>query len=257
MKQTGRKGFTLIEMIGVIAIIAILASTLAPAIIKDINRAVGESEQENLKILAHGLEIYIRENKIIPAASGWVTAVATISTHSTNKITQNDRFFNRAYYVDPRFFTTIDASFSGYTQTSGLSNTPNSPRILLVSNLKGNTPAAPITATGFNAIWDQTTGVALLESEDIKIERINLKGLFHRMILTNDNTTNQPGYKLESGTTNSVSTSGVERYVLSDTKVSLVEAPFIGNVLAMVFISNQAKNFAYQLDGPNWVWDNP
>lgn len=251
------KGFTLIEMIGVMAVIAILASTLAPNIIKDINRAVGEGEQENLKTLANDLETYIRENKSIPTSAGWVAAVASNSSHPTDKITQNKRFFNRGYYVDPRFFTTSDTNFSGYTQAIGLSSSPNSPRIMLVSNLKANAPSAPTTAATFNAIWDQTTGVTLLESADIKIERINLKGQFHRVILTNANTSDQPGYKLESSGTNSISTSGAEIYVLSDTKVSLIDAPFTNNVLAQVFITDSAKNFAYQLDGPNWIWDNP
>ncbi|MFK8066679.1 MAG: type II secretion system protein [Gammaproteobacteria bacterium] len=262
MENTQYHGFTLIEMIGVMAIIAILASTLAPSIIKDIDRAVGEGEQENLQTLSHDLEIYIRENKAIPSASDWVNAVSSVSTHPVNKISQNKRFFNRGYYVDPRFFTNSDSNFSTYTQTSGLTSVPNSPRIMIVSNLNSNAPAAPTTSTAFNAIWDQTSGVSLLEGENIKIERVNLKGLFHRVLLTNDHTSSQPGYMLESGSTNSIALATTAPadttiYLLSDTKVSLVDAPFTSGVLTKKFITDQAKNFAYQNDGSNWLWINP
>lgn len=255
MKLRINQGFTLIEMIGVMAILAILAATIAPSILKDIDRSVAETEQQNLAALAKELEIYIQETKIIPSRTEWDAALATVSSRPLNKINQNARFFNRRYYVDPRFFSNTDTNFAQYTQTSGNTTSPVSPRIILASNLKGNLPANLTNSTTFNAVWDQTLGATIVEGPDIVLERINLKGLFHRVILGNDNTTDQPAYQLENNALTSIPSGGLEFFVLSNTKINLYEAPFTNNVIEKVLIADNSKNLNYQFNGSNWLWD--
>lgn len=258
MRDISIKGFTLIEMIAVMAILAILAATIAPSFIKDIDRAVGESEQVVLTTLAHELEIYITENKIIPDRNTWISAVASVASRNQTDITENKRFYTRRYYVDPRFFTSTDSVFSQYIQTSGLNAAPNSPRIIIASNLKGNLPNNLTTSSEFNAVWNQSGGATIVEGQDVKLERINLRGLFHRVLLTKDSSTpdpGNPGYQLESNGINSIaSSSAIDIYLLKDTKVNLYQAPFTGNVIEKVFVANSSKNFNYQLDGSVWTW---
>ena len=237
------------------AILAILAATVAPSLIRDVDRAVGEAEQAHLQNLANDLQVYIENNKIIPSATTWATAIATVSSLSLEKISQNQRFHNRGYYVDPRFFSNSDTVFTQYTQSNGLTNQPVSPRIIIASNLKGTLPGAINSSSDFNAVWDQTLAAPITESPDIKIQRINLKSDFHRVILSNDNTTSFPGYKLENNSTNSISNSGIELYILSHTKISLYDAPFTSNNLSNTFLTSEAKSFSYKLNSGVWEWD--
>ena len=247
-------GFTLIEMIGVMAIMAILAATMAPALIRDIDRAMGEAEQENLESLASDIQTYIQDTKIIPSASTWTTAIASVSSRPNNKITQNDRFHNRVYYVDPRFFTATDTPFIQYSQTNGLTTQPVSPRIILASNLKGSLPGAINSSSDFNAVWNQTLGAPVVEGPDVKIKRINLQSHFLRILLSNENTASNPGYRLENGATNSISSLSSELFILSGTKVNLYQAPFTTNVLQTTFISTDSRSFSYRFNGSIWEW---
>lgn len=249
------KGFTLIELIGVMAIIAILAAAIAPSIIRDIDRAVGDVEQSQLATLASELKLYIRSAKIIPSASTWDNALASVSSIPVARITQNDRLTNRAFYVDPQFFSPSNAVFSQYTQTNGLTVKPNSPRIIIASNLKGTLPATLSSLSDFNAVWNQVAGAAIIESADIKIQRINLQGLFHRVLFTNNNTALSPGYRLETGVTQSISSTSLERYILEDTKINIYDAPFTSNVLSQVLLLDEAKSFTYDNSAGVWEWN--
>lgn len=250
------KGFTLIELIGVMAIIAILAATIAPSVIRDMDRSLGEAEQTNLSTLATELQTYISINKVIPASANWTTSIASIGSLPVAKIVQNDRLHNRAYYVDPRFFTTSNTNFSQYSQTNGLTNRPVSPRIIIASNLKGNLPNNLNSASDFNDVWNQASGAPIIESQDVKIQRVNLQGYFHRVILTNSNTTDSPGYRLETGVTQSVSSSNTEIYVLKDTKLTLIDAPFTNNIISQALLVTDANSFAFTDDSGSWQWQN-
>ena len=257
-------GFTLIEVIGVLSIIAIMASVIAPSVFDDIKRARQDAETQNLELLAEHLVKFIHDAKRIPRrnVNDWTTAIATMGSLPRAKVEFNERDFRRAYYVDPRFFTTTDTPFPGYTQQTGLATPPISPRIMLVSVLTGNAPSAPTTSAAFNAIWDQSAGATVVEGADIKIERLNLRSLFQRIVLTNENT-NQPGFQLEAGARSSIpaaSGSGdgvVTRYVIRNTKVNLYTDPYPSGNLDEVFLVEEDKDYAFQLVGSNWVWRRP
>jgi len=266
MRDASRRnrGFTLIEVIGVMSIVAIMASVIAPSVLDDIRRARADKESGNLAGMARELERYIDDNKRIPtrALADWTGSIASVSTLRRDKVERNEREFRRGYYVDPRFFSTTDTAFPGYSQGTGLNSAPVSPRIMLVSVLTGNAPAAPTTATAFNAIWDQTGAASLVEGPDVKVERLNLRAAFQRVVLTNENT-NQPGYQLETGTRASVPAAGaggdgvLTRYVIRNTRVTLYTDPYPGGTVDEVFLVEQDKDYAFELVGSNWVWQRP
>lgn len=180
----------------------------------------------------------------------------------SEKIELNERDFRRGYYVDPQFFTSTNTAFPGYTQTSGLAAQPVSPRIMLVSSLVANAPAAPTTSTVFSAIWDQSAAATLIEGPEIKIQRINLRSLFHRVILTNEHT-NQPGFQLEVGSVNSMpaSSGGVDglvtRWVMDKTRMNLLGDPFPSGALNQVVLIDTPTNSSYRMSGASWEWQKP
>jgi prepilin-type N-terminal cleavage/methylation domain-containing protein len=253
------RGFTLVELIGVMAIAAILASALAPRVFDDIKRARQDKEAKTLATLRGNLETYILESKRIPgpALNAWSGALAQLSNLPQAKVSTNDRGYRRGYYVDPRFFTTTDTAFSGYTQQSGLTSPPVSPRIVLVSLLTGNAPAAPTTNAAFTAIWNQTSSATLLEGPDVRIERLNLSDAFHRVILANEHTA-QAAYQLETGITTAIPASTLlTRYMLGRTRVSLFQDPFPTGSLDEVFIVAANHDYVYRSNSGNWSWQHP
>ncbi|MEM7468241.1 MAG: prepilin-type N-terminal cleavage/methylation domain-containing protein [Pseudomonadota bacterium] len=262
--RAAQSGFTLIEVIGVLSIMAILASVIAPSVFDDIKRARQDKESLSLEGLAGYLQNFIVDNKRIPTRTiaDWTAAIASQATLPAAKIEFNERGFRRGYYVDPRFFSTTDTNFPGYTQTTGLSNQPVSPRIMLISSLTANVPAAPTTAAAFDAIWEQAAGASLVEGPDIKIERLNLRNLFHRVILTNEHTT-QPAYQLEAGAQSSLpaASGGIDglitRYVMDKTRLNLMSDPFPSGTLNQVVLISSPLNYTYRNTGSSWEWQKP
>ncbi len=259
------QGFTLIEMIAVMAIMAILAGSIAPSIISQIVRAKADQETITLKTLLKSLKLYSLDNKTVPTQSGtsWATAVASMHSLPVSKVISNENGHTRGYYVDPRFLTGTETVFTGYSQTTGLSAQPVSPRIMLVSNMDADALPAPTTTAAFSAIWDQSVGASVIESESIRIERINLQPYFHRVILNNEHTTNQPSYQLESGISHSIdlksgSTVGsASLFVFDSTKVNLIADPFPGGALERAFIVKSDDNYLYEFNGLNYNWVQP
>jgi prepilin-type N-terminal cleavage/methylation domain-containing protein len=264
--KTYRKqlAFTLLEMIAVMAIIAILAGALAPSVFDAINRAHAETEEANLEALAESLRRYVLEQKQIPNAttSNWVNAISTVSHFSLNDIEYNAKDFRRRLVFDPQFLTSPDNNFGGFSQNQGLTNAPVSPRAMLISNLTANAASVTNDSTIFNNIWNQTNSPAVVEGPNIKIQRINFADLFYRVILTNQHT-NQAYYQLESGTNTAVpaasggSDGSISRYVLKTTRLSLYSDPYPSGNLEQVHIIHSDWSSRYQTDGSNWSWQKP
>ena len=249
------------ELIGVMAVIAIMAGALAPNIFDSIDRAYADAESQNLQSLAGNLESYILENQRIPTAarSSWVPALASVSEYPEASIEFNQKNFRRRLIADPRFFTSSDSQFKGFVQNQGLTTAPVSPRIMLVSDMTRNVPKVANQFQVFDDIWNQSGTPVLVESDDLKIERINLTDIFHRLILSNQNT-NQPYYQLESGkrtalpAANGSLDGSTTRFVLGGTRLNLFEEPYPSGSRAQSLIIQSALSLRYQTNGFSWNW---
>lgn len=259
------RGFTLIEMIGVLAIISSLAAVLVPNVVKTVDEAVSEAEGRNLSALVGALDSYITGQKRIPNAAGWVAALATSTNMSATKIDLNERGFRRGYYADPRFFTATASAFAGYTQTNGLASAPFSPRVMLVSDLSRNAPAAPTTVAAFDAIWNQSAGASVIEGPRVRVQRIHLGSSFLPVLLTNQFTT-AVAYHIDSGASVSLPAVsagggvGVTRQLLKGTHVALQKPPFPTGALERAVLITGARELSYVSSGgatPVWAWSAP
>lgn len=168
-------GFTLIELIGVLAIMAILAGVMLPNVLHSIEMAAVKAEDQNLINLGEQLKLYVRQNNgTIPTTANWSAALAPYSNLALADITTNKRQMARLYVVDP--------------------GAP-SQRVLLLSSMRANLPlpAAAVAALNFNGIWDAAEstvppGFAAVWSAPatqipfnlgfLVIERINLRPIF-------------------------------------------------------------------------------
>ena len=255
-------GFTLLELIGVMAVLAILSAALAPSVFQAIDDAYAAAETGNLERLGDDLTRYIRNNGAIPSRNinTWTAALATVSNLPQERIRNNRRGYRRLLYFDPQFFGAPDSNFGGYTQAGGLTAAPVSPRVMLISNLRANVRNQPADTTNFNAIWNQSAGAAVVESDTIKIVRLNLAPLFHRVLLVNGNTS-QTGYQL--GTAGSVPVAGsngvtdgiADRYVLAGTELRLFNTPYPIGALATATLITEDAGFRYATNGSAWFWE--
>ena len=258
-----QQGFSLLELIGVMAIMAILAATVVPNVIGEIKAAQGDAEEANLEQLAEVLRGQILNRKSIPGSTGteWVDLVAEASDLSRAQIETNSRGFDRAYYVDPKFMRDRNRRFNGYAQTTGLTEAPFSPRIMLASSLTGRLPGRLRNQTEFDAVWDQTSAARIKVSQDIAIARVNLRSDFARVLLSNQHS-QQPAFQLEDGSIASVpgasgSRNGEEtRYVLRSTRLNLHGQPFPGGPLEHSSVIRGDTSFLYRENGGAWGWTN-
>src|SRR6266568_5911840 len=69
--------FTLVEMIAVLAIIAVLVGAVAPTVIRRMDRATWTKETVDLNSIADSLTQSILRNKTIPSYTNWASAVAS------------------------------------------------------------------------------------------------------------------------------------------------------------------------------------
>ncbi len=213
--SAGGRAFSVLEMVGVLAILAILGSMLVPAVVKRVDQAALTQETANLSAIADGYSQYVLASKSIPSHTNWASLIAVSQlAMSPNAVATNARGWARAFVVDPTL--SIRGSALPYVQTANGTGTskPLNARVMIVSSLSralpiGSGPASSLSE--FNAIWNTADGAKPTNAtwsawagkgEDLRVKKINLEPLFHRLILVNrdaagagvftiDNLTNQ------------------------------------------------------------------
>lgn len=206
--------FALIEFLGVLAIVAILAALLLPVVVRRVDIAAVNAEASSLNALSNAIVLQILRGNSIPSEGAWFQAAGNWLAYAPATITTNGRHFARAYLVDTNGWLGANLPTSGYYAQSGAGTTvPTGARVMLVSSLSAALPVAsgrPGTVS-FNDIWNTppnsipTTWTTWKgRGEDLLIQRMNLQPLFSQLILVNRDRNNAAAYVL-SGQTNLVS----------------------------------------------------
>lgn len=79
-KKLGNKGFSLVELIVVIAIMAVLVGALAPTLIKNIEKSRESKDAQNIEQIKSSVEVALQDE------TAYDEAVPTGSTPSTNPL---------------------------------------------------------------------------------------------------------------------------------------------------------------------------
>ena len=254
-------GFTLIEIIGVLAILAIMASVLVPNVAREIKRAVANAEDRDLEAISNALIVSARERHRIPgtASGDWDTAAAGYLSVPVSKILLNRggtvrRMITRAtndlgglpYDQSSRF--TAGASPTGSLPVSA----PSQVRILFISNLNGAAPAANLNNAQFDNVWNQSGTIpnGFIENENTRICRLNLVPEFFPIAVNCLNSVmGIPRWSLDNAPPKTFNTTGTFTvYLYKGTRINL----FTNNVLQGTIIVNGAYNLTY--DGSTSLW---
>src|ERR1044071_6036263 len=188
--------FSLIEMIGVLAVIAILAAVLVPAWLQQSDKVAGDQESAVLKSLGDALQQSIMRQRYIPSDADWAQAVATELGVDPAGVTTGQRRQPRLFLIDPAL--SIAGSGLPYTQTSaGSPSVPSSPRVIILSSVGAALPAGMTSgvaaASDFTNIWNSADGTVPAApsfagwagtGDDLKVQRVNLSALFVRLGLS-------------------------------------------------------------------------
>lgn len=187
--------FTLVEMIGVMAVMTILAGVLTPNILRTIERTAVRAEADNLRVLGDQIKLYLRDNATMPTTvlppttPNWTSQLAFYSSLNANDIYTNKRQMNRLYVPDP-----VVAN----------------QRTMVLSSMRTGValPSAASISANFTAIWNtpdgNVPGVAgwgawnANNIEFLVIERVNLAAVYRNDLQTLNVTLNNLG-----GTTSS------------------------------------------------------
>jgi prepilin-type N-terminal cleavage/methylation domain-containing protein len=253
-----RAAFSLIEMIGVVAIIAILASAITSVILRRIDIAATNKEYADLASISNALTLQILRSNSIPDQTGWAQAAANWSGRPVSLITSNNRGFRRYYAIDPNL--RLPGFSLPYTQgiSNGLSGRPTSARLMIVSTLaRTNAPLSDgvvSSSNNFNAIWDTTAGGKPSTwagfpgpGDDICIQRINLEPLFFQLILNNRDRYSLAKFSINTNTAFNVPTNSLNCFYLDGTEVGLCDS---NGIPSTRFILKRNSSFVFE----NGAW---
>ncbi len=198
-------GFTLLELIGILAAMAILAAVLIPNAISRLYQQSLDTEQKHLEHIAKGVEVYFYKNLAFPSTLASLTP--DYVPYPTAQLTDNERGYERYYYVHP----TMDS----FSNPSGLASSDvDDARFLLISNLTQDEAPTITNATQFETWW--TTDESA--TPGLHIYRGNLGDGFYQLTITGEGA--GASYQLNGTATNSGGTT-----LTTHTKHHLIGTP--------------------------------
>jgi type II secretory pathway pseudopilin PulG len=256
-QRRSARAFSLLELVGVLAVIAILVSFLVPSLIRRLDRAAWVKETQDLGAIANALTLQVLRSNNIPDQDGWSQAAANWLVRPVNLITANPRRFGRFYLIDPNL--RLPGAALPYTQSSnrGLSGRPANARLMLVSSVARANPPVPtdrwLSAASFNDIWNTPQAVKPSTwtsfsgtGEDICVQRLNLESLFHQLVLVNRDRAGTATFAINSTNVTPV-TNIWNNWYLDGSVVSLCDS---NGVSVARYVLNQSTSFVFE----NGAW---
>lgn len=187
----GRSGFSLIELIGVLAILGILAAVTTESILCKMVATRRRAEAEEMSRIVTCVERLVRRDHQLPAPSDWSRMVAAGLACPISVIQTNSHGAPRLWVPDPAWILAGRGPAMPYLQDAYGTSKPESIRALLISAPQG--AVMDPTGLGFEAWWQSPPGVIApgggwdrsVHADDVVVERMGFEPLFHRVILNN------------------------------------------------------------------------
>jgi type II secretory pathway pseudopilin PulG len=201
-----KRAFSLLEMIGILAVLAILATVLAPSFVRTMDKSASDQESATLKSFGDALQQSILRKRYIPSEVDWATNIAAEFGADVTYVTTSPRNQPRYFLIDPALQVGVNGGGLPYTQTSvgsavtnnsGTIIPPISPRVIIISSIGRALPAGFVSGVAlpanFTNIWnapDGTVPPAPIFSgwpgsgDELRVQRIDLSPVFVQLQLT-------------------------------------------------------------------------
>lgn len=235
-RETARRsprGFSLLEMVAVLAIIAILAATLVPGILRRIQLAAITKERADLAALAEAIEVGALQSRALPGAANWASFVGNVAGRGAGAVSVNPRGYARIFLIDPAL--RLGTGSLPFTQTTNGIPEPVSARVMILGSVSGALPLASGTpsAAAFDDLWNTAAGTLPAgwttytgAGEDLQIQRLNLRRLFHRLVLVNNDLNQTARFSIDGSPPRALPSAGAawDAYYLTGTVIGLHRA---------------------------------
>lgn len=245
------------EMIAVMAIIAILASAIAPNIASQLKRARSDAEDATLANISRLLTESVIRTHTIPGSGTWTTDLAALSDLPANQIATNEDNFPRVFLVDPAWnpSATLPPA-GGWTQTPAnawlLNGASGNCRILLISGTQQDLTAScgSLSAIQFDQVWNNQGGPsACMQSNDARVSRTNLTPLFHQATIVSSAGAGSFTFDDSIGYRQVFGAGSRTFLILSGTRLSLLNAA--GDASLTEIVANRSVSAIW--NGTDWT----
>ena len=248
----------MIEVIGVLAIVTIMAGVLIPAVLKRVDRGYLAKEITDLNAISNALVLQVLRSNTIPSEADWGAAVANWTMRPASQISTNDQGFPRLFFYDQGGWLNGNLPYAqGQTGTRAV--IPSGGRIAIVSSIARALPFTngAISSANFDSLWNATQGTVPRylsglgwrgNADDLVIQRIPVDPLFHHIILSSRDPSAGAGYSINS--TNLIDRAAVptNTYYLDGSIVAL----WVGNILTNRFVLTSDTSLIFEAG----IWRN-
>jgi prepilin-type N-terminal cleavage/methylation domain-containing protein len=253
-QEFSNAGFTLLEMIGVMAVMAILAATTVPSVLQSIELATVRSEAKTLESLVPHIQRYTSNNTTLLSSSNWTTQLSNYTDLSSNDLLRNKRGRTRIYLMDATTNRAMILSVVSPKTALALPTSLSSANFALVWDTPDNVIPTTVSWSGWNA-WN---GVRNSEHA-LVIQRIHLGNELQTFQLTINNAgSGTPQFEViplgaTSGSRVSLPAGSLPQSVPARTKqrVNLYLNSSATNPMFSYVVSNTPKTFTF--NGTNWT----
>jgi len=234
-RLTGQRGWTLIELMGALAVGAMVLALLTPALQGQLERTARIQEMEKLSQIATEFRQQIRRQGQVPHPTAIAGFVAPSLGWRTEEVLTNARVLSRAMLFDPecRIGPITNRAFP-FVQTESGSAEPVRPRCVWVSSLGEPLPTfltngAILETAAFEALWQSDPGTFPADwswpgrGEDLLIERLDLREEFVSLTLNNPGS-DQPRFSVSAHQTAILAPGLFRSWYLRGTTVQLMDA---------------------------------
>jgi type II secretory pathway pseudopilin PulG len=216
-----QRGFTLIEFLAIVGIIAFLASVVLVNVIQRMKRSAQDAETLSMEAIAGALRTNIIRTKRIPTVANWPQAVAEELSLPLSRVTQTRVGNARVFLADDAWPAALTLPYTNAVTGTAL---PANARLLVASSV-GSAIGNPSFASGWTAP-DQTVPAGWTfagDVNDLKIQRVDLRTIFHRIVMSNLDPFRLAPYTIDvPENTNAIAFGGVVNgFFLRESAVSL------------------------------------